>query len=115
MTIWPLDKAAPTRGLEYAVLPFVGGFTLAQAVASLTKVQLVTGADLRGRVIALYFMVSAAGSASGGVVLGTVAQRWNPRWAIGMSAVLAFALGDVWLHHGRRWILDAVDVAFDSL
>jgi MFS family permease len=108
------SAVAPTLALEYAVLPFVGIFTLAQAVCSLTKLQLVTGADLRGRVIALYFMVSAAGSASGGLLLGVVAQRWDPRWAIAINAGLAFALAGAWVGHRRPSDRDTVGATADS-
>ncbi len=109
-----LSALAPTLGLEYVVLPFVGIFTLAQAVCSLTKLQLVTRADLRGRVIALYFMVSAGGSALGGVLLGVVAQGWDPRWAIGINAALAFALAAAWLGHRRFANRDTVDGNVES-
>jgi MFS family permease len=96
-----LSAVAPTLALEYAVLPLVGAFTLAQAVCALTKLQLTTRADLRGRVIALYFMVSAAGSALGGLVLGVLAQGWDPRGAIAVDVALSFALTGGWLLHRR--------------
>jgi MFS family permease len=109
-----LSGIAPTLALEYAVLPFVGVFTLAQAVCGLTKLQLVARADLRGRVIALYFMVSAAGSALGGLLLGVLAQQSDPRWAIVVNAVLAFALAAGWVGHRRLATRDTVHATVDT-
>jgi MFS family permease len=94
---------APTLALEYMVLPFVGAFTLAQAVSTLTKLQLVTIPQLRGRVIALYFMANGAGAALGGVALGALAESWGARWGIFVDAVLALAWCAGWVVHRERF------------
>jgi len=96
------SAVAPTLLVEYLVLPVLGGFTLATSVSALTKLQLTALPRLRGRVVAFYFMLSAAGAAAGGLALGAVAQGWGPRWAIVIDAGLAFCLGLAWKVHRMR-------------
>jgi MFS family permease len=67
----------------------------------MTKVQLASPGELRGRVVALYFMVSASGAALGSVVLGSLAEAWGPRWAIALNAAVAFVLCGAWIAHRR--------------
>jgi MFS family permease len=87
---------APTLALEYLALFFVGAFTLAQAVTGLAKLQLVTGPDVRGRLIALYFSANAAGAAVSGVALGALAQSSGARWAIVLGGGLGLLLCGRW-------------------
>jgi len=103
------SAVAPTLLVEYLVLPVLGGFTLATSVSALTKLQLTALPRLRGRVVAFYFMLSAAGAAAGGLALGAVAQGWGPRWAIVIDAGLAFCLGLAWKVHRMRTPASADD------
>jgi MFS family permease len=101
-----LSAFAPTLALEYMALPFVGAFTLAQPVSTLTKLQLVTIPELRGRVIALYFMASGAGAALGGLALGVLAQSCGARWGIFVNALLAFVWCGAWIAQRKRLGVD---------
>jgi MFS family permease len=93
---------APTLTVEYLVLPFAGAFMVLQAVTTITKLQLTTTPELRGRAVALYFMVSAAGAALGSFALGSLAQAWGPRWAIAVNVAVAFVLVGAWARYRRR-------------
>ncbi len=92
---------APTLAVEYFTLLFAGGFTLAQAVSGLAKLQLVSDPQYRGRVIALYFSANAAGAALSGITMGALAQATDPRVALVVSGTAGVALCARWLVYLR--------------
>lgn len=90
---------APTLAVELVVMLFVGGFTLGQNVGVLGRIQLATSETMRGRVIAVYFVVAVGCAAIGGPLMGAVAQAWGPRLALLIGAVATFVvLAAWWLH-----------------
>ncbi len=70
-------------------------------------VQLATEPAMRGRVIAIVLAVAMGGTPIGAPIVGWVADRFGPRWALGVGAAAgmgaAFVGGwGLWLGGGRR-------------
>ena len=100
-----------TLGWASAGLFVVGGATLAVLVQCNTSVQLVARPELRGRAIALYFLVSQGSNVVGGPIAGLMAQELGARAAIafGGGAALVAAVG--WLAHARGRLHERMHVA----
>ena len=100
-----------TLGWASAGLFVVGGATLAVLVQCNTSVQLVARPELRGRAIALYFLVSQGSNVVGGPIAGLMAQELGARAAIafGGGAALVAAVG--WLAHARGRLHERMQVA----
>jgi predicted MFS family arabinose efflux permease len=86
---------------------FVTGFSGIILVASCnTRVQIETPAELRGRVIGLYVLLSGGVFPIGAFMVGAISQRWGVSTAFlcgGLSGSLALiAIGWWWRRHGRR-------------
>ena len=67
-------------------------------------VQTTTDPAVRGRVLSLYFAVLMGGTPLGAPVAGAVADRFGPRWALGVAALaglLACLIGVGWWFIGR--------------
>lgn len=54
-------------------------------------VQLSVNPAMRGRVMALYMAIFMGGTALGGPTAGWVADRFGPRWSLGVAAMAGFA------------------------
>ncbi|HET9933630.1 MAG TPA: MFS transporter [Polyangiaceae bacterium] len=84
-----------------AVMPTYGwfGFTLAVIGVSAQTftttangtVQLATDPHMRGRVMAIYMAIALGGTPIGAPIVGFVADRFGPRWALGVGAFAGFA------------------------
>lgn len=61
---------------------FVGLFTMLMTNACHASVQIFTEAEMRGRVTALYVMVSMGGVPIGGLVIGWIAEHLGTRWSL---------------------------------
>ncbi len=61
-------------------------------------IQLATDPSMRGRVIALFLAIALGGTPLGAPVVGRVADRFGPRWALGVGALsgVAAALVAAW-------------------
>jgi MFS family permease len=81
----------PTYVSFAAVLPVLGLVTLLTLTAANTSIQLGVEPQLRGRVMALYFMLLMGGSALGAPILGWVGEL-GPRWTL-IGGGLLTALG----------------------
>ena len=67
-------------------------------------VQTTSDPAVRGRVLSLYFAVLMGGTPIGAPVAGAVADRFGPRWALGVAAIaglLACLVGVLWWFIGR--------------
>ena len=104
----------------------VSGLTFTNSTNSLTL--LSTEPSMRGRVMALRLAVAVGGMPLGAPVVGWVADRFGPRWALGVGAVSALAAVLVAIHYlvkyrylrvglkaGRLWFqIDKDDLGADS-
>jgi MFS family permease len=90
-----------------AVMPSYGWFGLALAVIGIAAqtftttansvVQLSTEPGMRGRVMAILLAIALGGVAMGAPIIGWVADRLGPRWALGVGSASAFAASAVGL------------------
>jgi MFS family permease len=92
-----------------AIMPgyWAFGFTLiliglaAQTFTTSTTslVQLSTEPVMRGRVMAILIAIALGGTPIGAPIVGWVADRFGPRWAIGIAASAGFAAALVAIHY----------------
>ena len=61
-------------------------------------VQLSTEPAMRGRVMAIFLAIALGGTPLGAPIVGRVADRFGPRWALAVGAAAGFAAGLVGLH-----------------
>jgi MFS family permease len=64
-----------------------------------STVQLSTDRAMRGRVMALFLAVALGGTPVGAPIVGWVADRFGPRWALGVGAASGFAAALVGIHY----------------
>jgi MFS family permease len=87
-----------------------GAAGLVFSVANNSFVQLGADPQMRGRVMALYFMCFMGGTPLGAPVIGWVSEHLGAPWGLiigGAVAVLAGCAGAAWLARGRRVRLEA--------
>ena len=95
--------------LVAALMPHYALFALALVVvgiASLTfmnssnsLMQLSTEPSMRGRVMAIRASIALGGTPIGAPIVGWVADRFGPRWGVGVGAAAGFAAALVALHY----------------
>jgi MFS family permease len=100
-----LAALMPSYALFGAMLFVVG--IAAQTVTTSTNslVQTSTEPAMRGRVIAILLAIALGGTPVGAPIVGWVADRFGPRWALGVGAaagILAAAVALVYLARRRR-------------
>jgi len=79
----------------------------AQTVTTSTNslVQISTEPAMRGRVIAILLAIALGGTPVGAPIVGWVADRFGPRWALGVGAaagLLAAVVAMIYLARQRR-------------
>lgn len=102
-----LAALMPTQESFVVMLVLVGFMTLMFLTSAATTVQLEAGANVRGRVLALYFPLLLGGHALGGLLAGWLTEGFGVRTglvvtgALGMmsAAVIGFLL---WMYSRRR-------------
>jgi MFS family permease len=62
-------------------------------------VQLSTEPAMRGRVMAILLAIALGGTPIGAPIVGWVADRFGPRWALGVGGVSGFAAAIVGIHY----------------
>jgi MFS family permease len=83
----------PSYAWFAAVLPVLGLITLLTLTAANASIQMGVEPQLRGRVMALYFMLLMGGGALGAPILGWVGEALGPRWTlIGGGALTALGV-----------------------
>jgi MFS family permease len=92
--------------LSFGIALIVIGMA-AQTVTTSTNslVQISTEPAMRGRVIAILLAIALGGTPVGAPIVGWVADRFGPRWALGVGAVsglLAAAVAILYLARQRR-------------
>ena len=74
-----------------AALTVIGVSALTFTTATNSMMQLSTQPTMRGRVMAIRVGVALGGTAIGAPIVGWVANRFGPRWALGVGASSGFA------------------------
>ena len=86
-----LAALAPSYWWFAAALVVIGVAALTLTNATNSMMQLSTDPSMRGRVMALRVAVALGGTPIGAPVVGWVANRFGPRWALGVGAASGFA------------------------
>jgi MFS family permease len=99
-----LSGSAATFGFGFAlaaVMPEYWLFGLALVIigmsaqtfttTTISTVQLATDPAMRGRVVAILLAVALGGTPIGAPIVGWVADRFGPRWALGIGCAAGFA------------------------
>ncbi|MGY6254187.1 MFS transporter [Paraburkholderia caledonica] len=102
----------PNYVLFGVMLAFIGVSTQTFNTSTNSLVQLSTEPAMRGRVIAILLAIALGGTPLGAPVVGWVADRFGPRWALGVGAASGFAAALVGLlylvkYRGFRVYVDA--------
>ncbi|HEY4985165.1 MAG TPA: MFS transporter [Bradyrhizobium sp.] len=80
----------PNYALFGIVLIFVGLAAQTLTTTSNGAIQLWTAPDMRGRAMAIVLAIALGGTPVGAPVVGWVADRFGPRWALGIGAASGF-------------------------
>lgn len=94
-----LAAFAPNVWLFAAALFVAGVSVLTFTSATSTLMQLTTEPQMRGRVLALRLAIGLGATPVGAPIVGWVADRFGPRWALGLGAAAAFAAALVALRY----------------
>jgi MFS family permease len=86
-----LAALAPDYWWFAAALVVIGVAALTFTNATNSMMQLTTDPAMRGRIMALRIAVAFGGTPVGAPILGWVANRFGPRWALGVGASSGFA------------------------
>jgi len=101
-----LAGVAPTYWLFAASLAVIGMACLTFVNATNPLMQLSTEPAMRGRVMALRISVALGATPVGAPIIGWVADRFGPRWALAIGAASGFAAAAVgayaWLRKAER-------------
>jgi MFS family permease len=81
-----LGAFAPSYWLFAAALVVIGAAALAFTNATNSMMQLSTEPAMRGRVMALRVGIALGGTPIGAPIVGWVADRFGPRWSLGVAA-----------------------------
>ncbi|WP_144113443.1 MFS transporter [Paraburkholderia sp. BCC1886] len=94
-----LAALMPNYVLFGIVLVAIGISTQTFTTSTNSLVQLTTEPAMRGRVIAILLAISLGGTPLGAPVVGWVADRFGPRWALGVGAAAGVAAALVGLRY----------------
>jgi MFS family permease len=82
---------SPTLGFAFPVSILLGLASIAFMTSSTAIVQLLAGAEYRGRVLAIQGMVFLGSTPIGGPIVGWVSDTVGPRAGIALGAIACFA------------------------
>jgi len=85
-----LAALMPQYWLFAASLVVVGVSAQTMTTSTNSLVQLATVPEMRGRVVAILLAVIMGGSPVGAPIVGWVADRFGPRWALGVGAAAGY-------------------------
>ena len=110
-----LAAVAPNVWLFGAALFVTGVSVLTFTSATSTLMQLSTEPAMRGRVLALRLAIGVGATPVGAPIVGWVADRFGPRWSVGLGAAAGFAAALVALRYmlqqRRLGLADAASMA----
>ena len=95
-----LAALMPSYGWFGAALVLVGVSAQTFTTTTIAVVQLATEPLLRGRVVAILLAITLGGTPIGAPIVGWAADRFGPRWSLGIGAAAGFAAAIVGLLHG---------------
>ena len=98
-----LAAVAPTYGWFGAALVVIGASALTFTNASNSLMQLTTESAMRGRVMAIRLAVALGGTPIGAPFVGWIANRFGPRWSLGVGAASGFAAAIIGLAYVARY------------
>jgi MFS family permease len=98
-----LGAIAPGYWWFAGALVIIGVATLTFTNNTNSLMQLSTEPAMRGRVMALRLAVAMGTTPIGAPIVGWVANRFGPRWALGIGAAAGFAAAIVALYVMGRW------------
>lgn len=102
VTLLGLGFAAAALAPSYAAFGFalvvVGAAAQTFTTSTNSLVQMSTEPAMRGRVIAILFAIALGGTPIGAPIVGEIADRLGPRWALGVGAASALAAAIVAIH-----------------
>jgi MFS family permease len=98
-----LAAVAPSYGFFGLTLVIIG--VSAQTITTTTNstMQLSTEPGMRGRVMAIFLAIALGGTPLGAPVVGWVADRFGPRWALGVAAAAGFAAAVVGVRYLAKY------------
>ncbi len=94
-----LAAIAPTYWLFAGALVIIGIAALTFTTATNSLMQLSTERVMRGRVMAIRLAIALGGTPIGAPLVGWVADRFGPRWALGVGAAAGLVAALVALHY----------------
>jgi MFS family permease len=99
-----LAAITPTFWLFGGTFVIIGIAAITFFNATNTLMQLSTEPSMRGRVMAIRIAIALGGTPIGAPIVGFVADRFGPRWALGVGAASGFAAAMVAVRYlaGRR-------------
>ena len=92
----------PNYWLFGAALVVIGVSALTITNSTNSLMQLTTEPAMRGRVMAIRIAIALGGTPIGAPIVGWVADRFGPRWALGVAAAAGVAAAIVMLHYLTR-------------
>lgn len=94
-----LAAIMPSYWLFGAMLVVIGVSALTITNSSNSLMQLSTEPVMRGRVMAIRVAISLGGTPIGAPIVGWVADRFGPRWAMGVGAAAGVSAAIVMIHY----------------
>ena len=103
VTLLGLGFAAAALAPSYAAFGFalvvVGAAAQTFTTSTNSLVQMSTEPAMRGRVIAILFAIAMGGTPIGAPIVGAIADRFGPRWALAAGAISALVAAAVALRY----------------
>ena len=97
-----LAAAMPNYALFGLALVTVGLSAQTFTTTANSTLQLSTDPAMRGRVMAMFFAIAVGGTPLGAPIVGWVADRFGPRWALGVGAASGILAALVAIDYLRR-------------
>jgi len=98
-----LAAIMPTYWLFGLMLVLIGVSALTITNSTNSLMQLSTEPAMRGRVMAIRLAVALGGTPIGAPIVGWIADRFGPRWALGVAAASGFAAAIVVVHYLMKY------------
>ena len=98
-----LAAIMPNYWLFSLALIIIGVSAQTFTTTAISTVQLSTEPVMRGRVMAILLAIALGGTPIGAPIVGWVADRFGPRWALGVGAASGFAAAIVGVYYLTKY------------
>jgi len=98
-----LAAIMPNYWLFGLALTVIGVAALTFTTTTNSLMQLATEPAMRGRVMAIRLAIALGGTPLGAPIVGWVADRFGPRWALGVGAASGFSAASVAIYYLARY------------